>query len=533
MQKKKSLIRFYFLNYLLLIISIFNFNCKLNLNNPGDPFSKAFLETFLLRAYLDSLCDPNVRGNVRLGSGSYFTVVNDLKQFNGDIYFSASVSEPVDWNGKTNGLNFSFSGSIPNANIIIGKVNGKSFQIEWIDYLGESNGNVQDATFASLFKFANGDVGVSTAVTTTQAGSINSKAADPTAAIHIVRYNPKGARVWSRYLNKPTSEFNASNSFFAIVDELDRIHFFYQTLNSTGTADTVGFSDLPIPSNQTSGQLGKNEIGWVTINGDGSGNSQRFIIGDNSNNHYITARSGVTIGNNIIIAGVSTGIVDGFPNHPAPGSSGTSTLFIKLGLDFSVQNVRYYGNTNGVAQDEIARLVYENNRLFAYGAGDGGGFGNPAQPFLSNSNSSILYMRTDSNLNLLWHSYLGSSTSGFANDPAILSIENRINALTSKLFGTFDGLKLTGYDSISSGSSVNPFPFITARLDPDTGTFRSLFYETNSNAATTAAITRLAAFRHNLDVCSGRMVKSKNVFLNNSGSIGFLEISTRPATEEP
>lgn len=518
--------------FTVLSLSLSFSHCKLNLNNPGDPFSKSFLETFLLRAYLGSLCDPGLRGEVRLGSGAYFTVINDLKLDRGNLYFTASVSEPVAWNGRTDGVNFSFSGTTPTTNMVIGKINGRTFQIEWLDYLGVTNGNFVDAGLGSIFFFSNGDVGVSTIITSTQLGALNTKATDPTAAVYIVRFNSEGNRQWSRYLNKPTSEFNAGNSFTVVSDSLDRIHVFYETLNSTGTSDTIGFNDLPLPQNQTSPQINKNEIGWATVNGDGSPHSQRFIVGNSTNNHYLSVNTAVSTGNEIFLAGDSNGEVNGFSGHPLPGSSGNSTLYLKLGLDFSVQNVRYYGNSNGTETANILKFIVQNNRIFSYGMANGT-FGNPAQQFLSDTNDSLLFMRLDSDLNLLWHSFLGSATSNFANDPGIISYEGRINSVSSKTAGTFDGLRFTGHDSISTGSSVNPFPSVTARMDPDLGTFRSLFYETNANSPTLAGITRLNIIRHYQDVCVGRMVTSKNEYLDNSGSIGYIQISTRPAAEEP
>lgn len=532
MQKKISPLRHSFLVFLVLIISIFNFHCKLNLNNPGDPFSKAFLETFLLRAYLDSLCNPNLRGTVALGSGLYFTVVNDLKKHGNDIYFTASVKEPVVWNNRTDGVNFSFSGSIPTTNVIVGKINGKTFQIDWIDYLGISNGDFSNSEYVSLFTFSNGDIGISTIVRNTQPGSLTSKIADPTPAAYIIRYASDGKRIWSRYLNKPTSEFNAGDGFVAVSDKLDRIHIFYRTLNSVGVPDSTGFSDMPQPLNQTSGLNTKSEIGWATLNGDGTANSQRFLTGNSANVFSISLATAVSNGTNIFLGGKSNDEIAGFTGHPAVGNSGSSVFVATLNLDFSIASIRYYGDSSGIGEANLLKMALNENNIFAYGASNRS-FGSPAQPFLSGTNDSLLYMKFDLTSNLLWHSFLGSNTSGLINDPAIVSFENRKNSFTSKAVGSFDGLRFTGYDTVSSGISVNPFPSVTARLNPETGNFQSLFYETNSNSPTTASITRLRAIRHYQDVCSGRMVTAKNEYLNNTGNIGYLEISTRPANEEP
>ncbi len=154
MKKKKSLIRFYFLNYLLLIISIFNFNCKLNLNNPGDPFSKAFLETFLLRAYLDSLCDPNVRGSFTLGSGSQMIWPINLKVLkSGNIAVSAISEEPLNWNGTTNGINANHTNTGFNGLVFV--IDKNFSRILWLDYFGEMTFGVPDWQTKTIFLFLN------------------------------------------------------------------------------------------------------------------------------------------------------------------------------------------------------------------------------------------------------------------------------------------------------------------------------------------------------------------------------------------
>lgn len=506
--------------------------CKLDLNNPSDPRSRSYFETALWNAYLRSLCDRNLRGNVILGSGAYFTVINDLKKIGEDLYFTASVSEPVIWNGRTEGIHFSFSGSVPTTNLILAKINGRTFKIDWLDYLGVSNGDFQNSEYASIFPFSNGDIGVSTIVRNTQSGALTTKATDPTPAAYLIRYNSDGIRRWSRYLNKPTTQFDGGNGFITVSDNLDRIHIFYRTLNTSGTADTVGFNDIPAPTNQTSGTLNKTEIGWVTINGDGSANSQRFLVGNPANNYSILLRSAISSGTKLYLGGQSNDEIAGFTGHPFVGATGSSVFLISLNLDFGVENIKYYGDSNGTGISNLVKLIFEHDKIFALGAGDAS-FGNPAQPFLSGSNESLLYMKFDLTNQLIWHSYLGSNTSGFISDPAIISIEGRTNSLTSKVIGGFDGLKFTGYDSISYGNSINLFPSVTARLNPENGNIQSLFYETNSDSENSGSITRLRAFKHYEDVCFGRMVTTKNEFLNSSGSIGYIEISTRPASEEP
>ncbi|MCW7474737.1 hypothetical protein [Leptospira levettii] len=73
----------------------------------------------------------------------------------------------------------------------------------------------------------------------------------------------------------------------------------------------------------------------------------------------------------------------------------------------------------------------------------------------------------------------------------------------------------------------NPFqtPFPIHRLINDPAI---LTYESG-----TTSITRLRAFRHYQDVCAGRMVTAKNEFLDNGGNIGYIEVFTRPPSQEP
>ncbi|TGM87129.1 hypothetical protein [Leptospira bouyouniensis] len=518
--------------FLIMLLHISSNDCKLNLNNPSDPRSKSYFETAIWNAYLRSLCNPNLKGNVTLGSGSYFTAINDLKRIGEDIYFTATVSEPVVWNGRTTGINFSFSGTTPTTNLILVKINGRTFNIEWLDYLGTSNGSFQDTGYASVYSFSNGDIGVSTIVTNTQTGSLSTKASDPAPAVYVLRFSSEGHRRWTRYLNKSATEFNAGNGFVSVSDQHDRIHIFYQTLNSSGTADTVGFSNMPTPINQTSGILNKSEIGWATINGDGSENSQRFLVGNSGNTFPITLNTAVSSGSKLFLSGKTNDEIAGFTGHPSVGNTGSSVFMISLNLDFTISNIRYYGDATGTGEANIAKMTIDRDRIYALGASNTT-FGNPSQAFLSGSNDSLLYMRFDLMSNLVWHSFLGSSTSGLINDPAILAFEGRTYSVTSKVVGGFDSQRFTGYNEISSGNSINLFPSVTARINPEDGKFHTLFYETNSDSTISASITRLRAFRHYQDVCFGRMVTAKNEFLDNGGNIGYIEVFTRPANEEP
>lgn len=401
-----------------------------------------------------------------------------------------------------------------------------------MDYLGTSNGSFQNTEYASVFSFSNGDVGVSTIVTNTQSGALLSKSADPTPAVYILRFGPEGNRRWSTYLNKPATEFNAGNGFVSVSDQFDRIHIFYQTLNSSGTIDSTGFSNMPAPTNQTSGVLNKSEIGWATINGDGSVNSQRFIVGNGGNSFPISLNSAVSSGSNIYLGGKSNDEIAGFTGHPFVGNTGSSVFMVTLNLDFNISNIRYYGDANGTGEANLTKMTIDRDSIYALGASNTS-FGSPSQAFLSGSNDSLLYMRFDMMSNLVWHSFLGSNTSGIINDPAILSYEGRTSSITSKVVGGFDGLRFTGYDGISFGNSINLFPSVTARINPENGQFRSIVYETNSNSTIAASITRLRAIRHYQDVCFGRMITAKNEYLDSAGNIGYLEVSTRPASEEP
>ncbi|MCW7465897.1 hypothetical protein EHQ96_04430 [Leptospira levettii] len=522
---------FLLLIHTILILLLFSY-CKLTLNNPNDPRSRSYFETALWNAYLRSLCDPSLRGSVILGSGSYFTAINDLKKIGEDIYFTASVSEPVVWNGRTTGINFSFSGTTPTTNLILVKINGRTFKIDWLDYLGTSNGSYQVPEYASVYSFSNGDVGVSTIVTNTQSGALSSKTADPAPAVYVLRYSTEGNRRWTRYLNKSVNEFNAGNGFVSVSDQLDCIHIFYQTLNSSGTVDTVGFSNMPTPTNQTSGVLNKSEIGWATINGDGSVNSQRFLLGNSGNSFPISINTAVSSGSNLFLGGKSNDEIAGFTGHPFVGNSGSSVFMASLNLDFSISNIRYYGDSSGIGEANLTKMTLDRDRIYALGASSTS-FGTPSESFQSGTNDSLLYMRFDLASNLVWHSFLGSNTSGLINDPAILTYEGRTTSITSKVVGGFDGLRYTGHNGISSGNEINLFPSVTARINPENGKYQSLFYETNSDNTIAASITRLRAFRHYQDVCAGRMVTAKNEFLDNGGNIGYIEVFTRPPSQEP
>lgn len=522
-------------NYILyfFILNLFLVtNCKLNLNNPSDPKSRSFFETAVMNAYLRSICSPFTRGTVRLGSGNYLVQAHSLLPLkNGNFVVTGIVHEPISWSGKVNGVNHDYTGVIgTDPAIIIFQLNGYTFEIEWLDYLGVSATVTANSHFSSLSEFSNGDIGVFTQVTGTgQSGPISPKL--NSESFMAARYSPSGARVWFTYLDMAIGSFSI-DKISHVVDSNDQMNLFYTSIGTAAnTPNTVGIVEFPAPTVASNGlNSGQKEIGWALLSGNGIPLRQRFLRSSNDSEVNSTAYSK---DGNILLGGSTLDNIENFSGHPAMGFARGFSALLNSNTQ-EVTKITYLGSTDiSFNVGKLDAIKVGNDGFYGTGVA-AGSYGSPIhdyQYYSAGNYRNFSFLKFDLNGNLLWNQFLGSSTTNVIDLVPALAYISYDDEIRVKLLGTENGTQMTGLETISYGSGINPYQDITLRMNGRTGRYQSIRYETN--IFVTTPVSGWVGLNVNIhDACNGRMVSLRR-YLYFPAVSGFLEVATKPAMEEP
>ncbi|WP_244241451.1 hypothetical protein [Leptospira perdikensis] len=498
--------------------------------------SQSYLETWLWEEYLRSLCNPNLRGFVRLGTGTYKTYPYKLlKLKNGNFLVTAGVFEEVIWNGKTAGKNFSFSGTPgTDMNVIVFLVNGRSLQIEWLDYLGQLVTSSDSKDTSPITELSNGDVVVTTYVkSAVQGNPISSKS--NTNSLIMVRYDGNGNRIWSTYLDKTDNSILESR-FSLVTDSLDRIHLFF-TGKGVGSpiADTVGFGEFPTMEVSSNGfNSNQEEIGWAVISAQGVPIRQRYLP-SNGNTSVHNAILGMS--DSIILSGSAEDNFTGYTGHPLPAYNYKRPVVTKLSINsFAITNITYLGS---ISPSHTIGTVQEirSGSDGIYGTGvSAGDFGTSFHPFQlypsTTSYRNTIFSKFDWNGNLIWNQFLGSTAIDSLEIPPTLSYITETSSLKVFGFSLSNGTRYTGLSIPTSGDGINPFQRFTLTISETNGHYQSIHYETSFNNDPPGATELLQNIVSVSEACQGRLVRLKSI-IEYSSEKGILELETKPATEEP
>ncbi|MCW7468666.1 hypothetical protein [Leptospira kanakyensis] len=529
----KQLINFGWKFSALLILSftLMQFgNCKLKLNNPRDPNSKSFMETWLWEEYLRSLCTPNARGSVRLGTGTYKTYPYKLlKLKNGNFLITAGVYEQVSWNGKITGKNFSFSGT-PGSDLngIAFIVNGRTFQIEWLDYLGQLAIASDKKEMIPVTELSNGDVVVAAYTNSAAQGNPISPKAN-TNSIHVIRFDSNGNRVWSSYLDK-TDNSMVGNRLTLVSDSLDQIHLFFTGIG-TAYPDTNGFgefSTINVPSN---GSTNQEEIGWAVLSQQGEPLRQRYLP---SNNNTTVFNSILGLNESIILSGSAGDNFIGYTGHPLPSYNYVRPVVVNLSItNFSISNITYLGSINPTYNFGTVHDIVKGSDGF-YGTGlNAGEFGTSIHPYQSTPGfRNNIFSKFDWNGNLIWNQFLGSTTNGALEIPSIISYNKESDSMKAYTYTFEDGGLYTGLTIPVTGTGINPFQMTTLTIAGTNGQYQSIHYKTSILNTPPGADDLLESISAVTEACGGRLVRLQSI-QNVVSELGVLELATRPANEEP
>lgn len=523
-----------FAQSLLLFISIPN--CKLNLNNPADPFSKSFLETFLLNAYFDSFCDPNVRGNIRLGSGTKMIIPMSIKTLrSGKTVVTAITEEPLVWNGSANGIHSNHQNSTLNAVTFV--IDRHFSKILWLDYLGEMSYGIQDwphDPLVSVDEFSNGDLGFFVLVNGTgRSNTINDKVNN--VSYYLGRYNQDtGAIVWQGYANKDNTRISISGYGLKINDRDEMVLRFTSNAGATPSSDTVGlsFPSLPTPQTASNGSVtNQTEVGIAIIRGDGVGKIQSFF--PNPGNPTETVDHFV-IGDKIYLFGNTSSNFVSTSGHPFVNELRSFIGIANQNLTWD--SVGYFGTSASTSQTFIQYVTFGNGRFFMLGKSTNP-FSNAGTlyPFegLGLNRNYFLASSTINSTTPNWFQFLGSNTVDVPEIyPNAFAYRSTTDEFLGELLANDNGSQFTGIPSdFVSGSIQNPLGQVRAKLVPQSGLFKTLEYFNGSEAGGNNVTT----LTNQTEICRGRMVKTKflSPTFSSVTSIRSIEVSTRPASEEP
>ncbi|MCW7474736.1 hypothetical protein [Leptospira levettii] len=534
----KSKIKFKTISTLTLqffLILGFLIQCTLDLNNPKDPRSRSFFETTLWEEYLRGLCNADLRGTIRFGSGTYKIYPYQLlKLKNGNLIVTAGVFEPVTWNGNSVGKNFSYSGTQgTDVNAIIFLINGKSFQVEWLDYLGIITVASDDRSTVPAVELSNGDIVTSAYVKSASQGNpISSKS--NANSLHMVRYDQRGNRVWNTYLDKSDNSIVESR-FVLVTDEGNNIHFFFNGIGISMTPDTVGFGEFPsmvVPSDATN--TGNQEIGWGVISQAGTPIKQRYLP---SYGQTIIKDATYVGAGTILIFGGSVDNYVGYTGHPLPSYNFQRPMVTKLSIsNFDMENTTYLGtNSTNHTLGYISEAISASDGVYTSGV-SAGDFGTSFHSFQLYSGTTsfrnAIFSKFDRNGNLIWNQFLGSTISDIVEIAPKLSYVSSNNLLKAYTFSPESGALFTGFSIPITGKGINPYQKTTLNIAGGNGYYQSIHYETgffNFPPTSTDLVNNVAVVKES---CGGRLVRLQNTIDLNT-EIGTMEVTTRPAYEEP
>ncbi|WP_232374107.1 hypothetical protein [Leptospira chreensis] len=526
--------KFFVLLILLTTLTQYN-NCKIKLNNPKDPTSQSYMETWLWEEYLRSLCNPDLKTSVRLGTGTYKTYPYKLvKLKNGNFAVTAGVFEEVNWNGKTAGKNFSFSGTPgSDMNVILFLVNGKTLQIEWLDYIGELYAASDKKEVAPITELSNGDIVVAAYVKNSQGSPISPKS--NVNALLLARFNSNGNRVWNTYLDKSDNSIVESR-FSLVTDALDNLHLFFNGRGAGSPApDTNGFSEFPAMEVSSNGNnTSHEEIGWAVISHQGVPIKQRYLP---SNGSISILNAVIGQDQSILLFGGADDNFTGSTGHPLPSYNYRRPMVTKLSLSgFSISNITYLGSISpSYTIGTIYGITPGSDGIYTTGV-SAGDFGTSIHPFQNYSGSTNfrnnIFSKFDWNGNLLWNQFLGSTTTDTLEISPVITYIPETNSVKAHLYSPENGSLYTGLTITPVRNGTNPLQKTTVNIAGFNGQYQSIDYETSFVNYPPAADEPMADTISFAQACGGRLVRLKNVF-DISTEKGVLELSTRPAPEEP
>ncbi|TGN17263.1 hypothetical protein [Leptospira idonii] len=492
--------------------------CKLNLNNAGDPFTENFLLTAAIKEYLRT-CKTEQVWEQKIGTGNnYVVVTKNVVLPDGDIVIAGFASEPISPDTSSAGKNQSYSGTtgVTKEGFIV-KLDGRDGKIQWLDYLGEVSGDNEEVVALGLF--TNGDIAVSSVATGTEIpGGISPKTA--TNTLFVARYNSSGNRLWHTYLDSPNANGDRG---ILLVDDSDQIHLLIMT--TTASPPHLGFSEFPSPKVASMGSYSDNDVCYALLSSAGVPIAQTFLSGTGSEYAYTIVQQG----DKIYIGGRTTGNMNGFTGHPnSVGTYNRPYLAIAdKSLNFS--SIKYYGGSGTGTEGSINSLIKKDQELYSFALVDepyGASAASPFQGVVPRKN--LLYQKLALDGTEIWHSFLGTSTSGILDKVRPGFLLSHTNSVYSNILGPPDGTRYTGVGDKESGDGSGRFQMAVSKMNASNGELQALVYKSNLPQP------GLSLLFNTKEMCQGKVnylqfVQPRDTFSNQT----YVMVRTAPTTVFP
>ncbi|XDD46022.1 hypothetical protein AB3N60_15095 [Leptospira sp. WS39.C2] len=475
---------------LFFIIFLFS-ACKLKLNNPSDPTSQDFFETYLLRAFL--LSDPCLNFKTwkkTYGTGTNKTTGSDLIVLSNGDYLVSGITQEYLVPGSSAGVTNSFVGTAGlTLNTFLMRVSHINGEILWVDYLGQA---VNEKSYKpKLRKYPNGDISVAFIVTgAEQSGTLNAKSGvGLVSALFVGRIKEDGTRVWFTYLDSNS----IGDYVVSALDLSNRLHVFIENLGSAGHGS---FVDGPAILNTTQGGSTDSDFIHLAVNENGTMIFQRFF--SSSGNDFVFGAEANA--NGLFITGATNQSVFG-TTHPSPNDQ--MPYVMKLNeTDGTILWHSYLGIAAEGGYGDPNRFLIKDNFIYTIGAARYT-YGSPSEPIVAADGvrKHFLFSKLNTSGAVQWNSFLGNSTEDVLAlteaDPLFLSSGQLLfRTQTTETSGRF-----TSSSDSSTGEGTGAYTLADVFINPLSGTFDRFHYTFN---LVSPSQERTEVMR---EVCIGKLVR--------------------------
>ncbi|MCZ8155118.1 MAG: hypothetical protein O9264_03295 [Leptospira sp.] len=490
---------------LLLMLSFPS--CRpLSLNNPGDFDSKSNLQTRLFQLFLQSLMPPVIPPQCpvrstpwtspKIGSGNTTVRIHNVITLNnGDVAIIGNTLETLP--NMPIHKNTGFIGTQRNVFLLVLSIETGEFK--WVDYLGETLTS-DSGNRSYIAKFSNGDIAVvhsTTAGADGISGAISGKASNVIPSVFVARYSADGERKWHTYLD--SARF-LGESLLTINSE-EQIHIFASINSNTTSYDPFG--EFPAPLNSAFNTPSQNVRDFIhaKLSGDGSPIAQAFVGSSSSSEEFF--RSVASDASGVYLIGTSQGNINGsgFGTNPA---SGYSRPFVaKFKNDLSTEWVRYPGAGSATNDYSGIDLSPVKDGILAWST-TYETFGSPTHPYVGPGLNHALtkYSTTGA---MSWNYFLGYGSNNVEIPFGLPYLQLAgSDTLYSYGYGSSGGTRYSGFSTLESGTTSNPYPIALKKVNGATGTIEKINYSEN------LASPSLKAIQQFTQSCSGLLISGQS-----------------------
>ncbi|EOQ90114.1 hypothetical protein LEP1GSC202_0623 [Leptospira yanagawae serovar Saopaulo str. Sao Paulo = ATCC 700523] len=495
--------------YSFFLIVLFSSACKLNLNNPSDPYSRDFFLTNVMRSFLSFDPCPNFQTwKKTYGTGTSKTTGSDLIILSNGDYLVSGVTRQYIISGSPVGVTNNFAGTNGTTlNTFLMRVSKDNGDILWVDYMGEA---VAEKYYKpNLHKYSNGDISVAFIVTgASQPSPLNAKSGIGIPAVFVGRIREDGSRVWYTYFDSPS----VGQTIVSALDPSNRLHVFVEIIANSGHAS---FESGNMLLNATLGDISDTDTIHLSVNENGFMIFQSYLTSIGFDDVFGAKANA----NGLFVTGNATQSIDGTVAHPDPGLP-VPFLFKLSETDETVVWSRYLGIPAEGGYGDPNRILLKDDQIFYVGSARYS-YGSPVEPTVAPDGSikHFLFSKFNTNGDNVWTSFLGSTSESIVefseSDPLYLSSSQVLfRAHASEVSNRFSSTP-----NLVTDNASGDYPIADVFLNPITGEFNRFHYQSN---LTSPSQEKTEVMR---EVCTGKLVRLNYTKFTSSNSPEETQIS--------